>query len=339
MEQAAVKRKKLIVPFLIGLLILSSIVFIKHLTNRMNSYIEKNGKISMGAVVEQMQQTYELQTSGYYSRLHLVEDYLLQEKELSLETEVTSIFLRRGKRIGKYTPVSSGNGKAITADGTKIRMDIPSKLLLDLRNGRNIAKLVAWNHEEIQNGAYLVAIPCQPYRVDGETYTAVGTVYNHAKLDSMLKLKGYHGNAYLFLLDNEGNITYTNQSKDVFFRNYSLLKHLRKNQAITEGEVETLQKRLVAREQGVELLGGKSPYYLGYCPIESNHSMLICIVAKGVVDNTLTEYQKAVSFTTMFMVGFIILLFAGLFYSVSRLSIADQKAKYEKEIMNFKYRR
>ena len=37
-------------------------------------------------------------------------------------------------------------------------MDIPSKLLLDLRNGRNIAKLVAWNHEEIQNGAYLVAI-------------------------------------------------------------------------------------------------------------------------------------------------------------------------------------
>lgn len=77
-------------------------------------------------------------------------------------------------------------------------------------------------------------------------------------------------------------------------------------------------------------MGGKSPYYLGYCPIESNHSMLICIVAKGVVDNTLTEYQKAVSFTTMFMVGFIILLFAGLFYSVSRLSIADQKAKYEK---------
>lgn len=58
------------------------------------------------------------------------------------------------------------------------------------------------------------------------------------------------------------------------------------------------------------------------------HVDLYC--GKGVVDNTLTEYQKAVSFTTMFMVGFIILLFAGLFYSVSRLSIADQKAKYEK---------
>ena len=331
MEQAAVKRKKVIVPFLIGLLLISSIVFIKHLMNRMNSYIEKNGKMSMGAVVEQMQQTYELQTNGYYSQLHLVEGYLLQKKELSLETEENRNFFEAWERESESTLLFlQENGKAITADGTKMRIDIPSKLLLDLRNGHNIAKLVAWNHEEIQNGAYLVAIPCQPYRIDGKTYTAIGTAYNHAKLDSMLKLKGYHGNAYLFLLDNEGNITYTNQSKDVFFRNYSLLKHLRKNQAITEGEAETLQKRLAAREQGVELLGGKSPYYLGYCPIESNHSMLICIVAKGVVDNTLTEYQKAVSFTTMFMVGFIILLFAGLFYSVSRLSIADQKAKYEK---------
>ncbi len=331
MEQAAIKRKKAIVPLLIGLLILFSIVFIKHLMNRMNSYIERNGKISMGAVVEQMQQTYELQTDGYYSQLHLIEDFLLQEKELSLDADTNRNFFQAWEKESESTLLFlQENGKAITADGVKMRIDIPSKLLLDLRNGQNIAKLVAWNHEEIQNGAYLVAIPSQPYRIDGETYTAIGTVYNHIKLDSMLNLKGYHGNAYLFLLDNEGNITYTNQSEDVFFRNYSLLKHLRKNQAITESEKESLQKRLEDRELGVELLGESEPYYLGYCPIESNHSMLICIVAKNVVDNTLTEYQKTVLFATMFMVSFIILLFAGLFYSVSRLSIADQKAKYEK---------
>lgn len=57
----------------------------------------------MGAVVEQMQQTYELQTSGYYSRLHLVEDYLLQEKELSLETEGTSIFFEAWEKESEST--------------------------------------------------------------------------------------------------------------------------------------------------------------------------------------------------------------------------------------------
>lgn len=59
--------------------------------------------------MEQMQQTYELQTNGYYSQLHLVEGYLLQKKELSLETEENRNFFGGvGKGIGKYTPVSSG---------------------------------------------------------------------------------------------------------------------------------------------------------------------------------------------------------------------------------------
>ena len=165
MEQAAIKRKKAIVPLLIGLLILFSIVFIKHLMNRMNRYMEENGKISMGAVVEQMQQTYELQTDGYYSQLHLIEDFLLQEKELSLDADTNRNFFQAWEKESESTLLFlQENGKAITADGVKMRIDIPSKLLLDLRNGQNIAKLVAWNHEEIQNGAYLVAIPSQPYR-------------------------------------------------------------------------------------------------------------------------------------------------------------------------------
>ncbi len=44
----------------------------------------------------------------------------------------------------------------------------------------------------------------------------------------------------------------------------------------------------------------------------------------------LMDYQKTVMFTTILMAGFILLLFAGLFYSISRLSLADQKAEYEK---------
>ena len=171
----------------------------------------------------------------------------------------------------------------MTADGTKMRIDIPGKLLLALRNGHNIAKLVAWNYEETQSGGYLVAIPCQEYHMNGEVYTAVGTVYDHSKLDSMLKLKSYNENAYLFLLDEEENITYTNQSEDKFFRNYSLLKHLKADKAITEKEAALLKKKMDKKEQGLELLGKDKPFYLGYCPIESNNSMLICIVKKEIV--------------------------------------------------------
>ena len=325
------KRKKIIVPLFFLILILLSLIFVKLLLNRMNSYIAENGKSSMGAVVEQIQQTYDLQVNGYYSQLHLLEDSLIQEDGRSLGLDINKKFFEAWQKESESTLIFlQENGKAITTDGTKLRVDMPSKLLLDLRNGYNIGKLVSLDYNQKKKDGYLVAIPCQEYTINGETYTAIGTLYDHSKLDSMLSVKSYNGNAYLFMLDNDGNITYTNQKEDKFFRNYFLLKHLKGDQAITEEEADSLQKKLDGREQGVELLGSDKPYYLGYCPIENNNTMLICIVEKSVVDNVLKDYQKTIGFTTLLMAGFILLLFAGLFCSISRRSLAEQKAEYEK---------
>ncbi|MFR2105843.1 MAG: ATP-binding protein, partial [Roseburia inulinivorans] len=282
-------------------------------------------------VVEQIQQTYDLQVNGYYSRLHMLEDFLTQEGVRSIELDRNKKFFEAWQKESESTLIFlQENGKAITTDGTKLRVDMPSKLLLDLRNGYNIGKLVSLDYNQKKKDGYLVAIPCQEYTINGETYTAIGTLYDHSKLDSMLSVKSYNGNAYLFMLDNDGNITYTNQKEDKFFRNYFLLKHLKGDQAITEEEADSLQKKLDGREQGVELLGSDKPYYLGYCPIENNNTMLICIVEKSVVDNVLRDYQKTIVFETILMAGFILLLFAGLFYSISRRSLAEQKAEYEK---------
>ncbi|RGF22648.1 response regulator [Firmicutes bacterium AM10-47] len=285
----------------------------------------------MGAVVEQIQQTYDLQVNGYYSQLHLLEDSLIQEEVRSIELDRNKKFFEAWQKESESTLLFlQENGKAITTDGTKLRVDMPSKCLLDLRNGYNIGKLVSLDYNQKKKDGYLVAIPCQEYTINGETYTAIGTLYDHSKLDSMLSVKSYNGNAYLFMLDNDGNITYTNQIEDKFFRNYFLLKHLKGDQAITEEEADSLQKKLDGREQGVELLRSDKPYYLGYCPIENNNTMLICIVEKSVVDNVLKDYQKTIVFETILMAGFILLLFAGLFYSISRCSLAEQKAEYEK---------
>ena len=330
-EQTVNKRKKITRLLLILLIILLSLAGTKYLVGESSKYISENGKSSMEAVVEQIQQTYDLQVSGYYNQLQLVEEFLLHERELSLETDVNKSFFEAWEKESESTLIFlQENGQAISAGGTKMRIDMPSKLLLDLKNGYNIGKLVRLDYDQKKKDGYLVAIPCQEYTINGETYTAIGTVYDHSKLDSMLKLKGYHGKAYLFMLDHDGNITYTNLSGDKYQRNYSLLKHLKGEQAITEEEADLFKKKFDNGESGVALLGKQNPYYLGYCPIESNNTILVCIVAKGVVDNVLRDYQKTVLCTTTLMAGFILLLFAGLFYSISRLSLADQKAEYEK---------
>ena len=325
------EKKKITRLLLILIMILLSLVCIKYLISKSKEYISENGKSSMGAVVEQIQQTYDLQVSGYYSQLQLVEEFLLRERELSLETDTNKSFFEAWEKESESTLIFlRENGQAISAGGTKMRIDMPSKFLLDLKNGYNIGKLVRLDYDQKKKDGYLVAIPCQEYTINGETYTAIGTVYDHSKLDSMLKLKGYDGKAYLFMLDDDGNITYTNLSGDKYQRNYSLLKHLKGEQGITEEEADLLKKKFDNRESGVALLGKQNPYYLGYCPIESNNTILVCIVAKGVIDNVLRDYQKTVLCTTTLMAGFILLLFDGLFYSISRLSLADQKAEYEK---------
>ena len=330
-KQAVNKRKKITMRLLTILIILLSLVGTTYLISKSNKYISENGKSSVGAVIEQIQQTYDLQVSGYYNQLQLVEEFLLHERELSLETDTNKNFFEAWEKESESTLIFlQENGQAISAGGTKLRIDMPSKLLLDLKNGYNIGKLVRLDYDQKKKEGYLVAIPCQEYTINGETYTAIGTVYDHSKLDSMLKLKGYDGKAYLFMLDNDGNITYTNQSGDKFLRNYSLLKHLKGEQAITEEEADLFKKKFDNRESGVTLVGKQAPYYLGYCPIESNNTILVCIVAKGVVDNVLRDYQRTVLFTTMLMTGFIFLLLTGLFYSISRLGLADQKAEYEK---------
>lgn len=86
----------------------------------------------MEAVVEQIQQTYDMQVSGYYRQLHLVESYLHKEKKISLETDNNRNFFKAWEKESESTLLFlQENGKAITSDGTKLKVDMPSKLLLD----------------------------------------------------------------------------------------------------------------------------------------------------------------------------------------------------------------
>lgn len=79
----------------------------------------------MEAVVEQIQQTYDMQVSGYYRQLHFVEGYLCKEKKISLETENNRIFFNAWEKESESTLLFlQENGKAITSDGTKLKVDM-----------------------------------------------------------------------------------------------------------------------------------------------------------------------------------------------------------------------
>ena len=176
----------------------------------------------MGAVVEQMQQTYDLQVSGYYSQLQLVKEFLLHERELSLETDMNKSFFEAWEKNRKVHLYSFGKWSGNISRWNKMRIDMPSKFLLDLKNGYNIGKLVRVDYDQKKKKTVIwLRFHVRNILSMGKFIRQLEACMIISKLDSMLKLKGYDGKAYLFILDNDGNITYTNQSGDKYLRNYS----------------------------------------------------------------------------------------------------------------------
>ncbi len=307
------------------------IVTTRGLLLRLDASIEENGKISMQAVVEQVQQTYELQVENYYSRLRMVSAYVSKNTGNPYESQDFEFLINAlQKETSSRVLFMKDNGMSLTVDGQESKLDISSTLLLALKSNQNIAKLITYDAGDKMESGFLLAIPCQEYQINGDTFTAVGMLVNRSEIDSALKLYAYGGDAYLFMLDTDGDVVYTNQTDEKLFQNYSLLKHLTRDEAVTEDQVKVLYQAFQNRSAGVQLLGGDRAYYLGYSPIQTNNSTLVCIVPKGTVDNALMSYQQTVLVTTLVMAAVMILLLAGLFYSISRTSLANQRASFEK---------
>ena len=202
---------------------------------------------------------------------------------------------------------------------------------MNLKNNKNIAKLVPLSYRQESGTGFLMAISCDEYYIDGESYSAIGAVMNSKKMDSLLNLNGYDGQAFIFMVNKGGNVIYTNQSDEKLVQNYSLIKHLKMEDAINDEQAEMLSDAIQNDKQGVEFLGNDKPFYLGYRPIKNNDSMLICIVSKGIVDNSLVSYQRVVLLIAVVLGIVIILLFMGLTLSISKMKLADQKIKYEQK--------
>ena len=328
------QKRKILVPLFLILLVLCVAGVLKVLLNQMDNAIETNGKNSMQAVVEQIQQTYELQVENYYSRLRMIDSYAVNTaggKNMLDNADTRYLMEKLQQETGSQLFFIKENGMAIDIDRHKRKLEISANLLRDLKNQQNIAKLITYQNGPRTESGFLLAIPCNEYVVDGEKYTAIGALVDREKMDSVLKLYAYNGEAYLFMLDAGGDVIYTNKAEEKLYNNYALLKHLKQDNALTTDEAESLSRSFKAADHGVELLGGARAYYLGYAPIANNNSTLVCIVAKRTVDNTLVSYQRTVLYVTLLLAAIVIILLAGIFFAMSRATIANQKAEFERK--------
>ena len=318
---------------LIVLLIGTSILWGQLILKRMRSYIETNGKNNMATIMEQMSQSYDIQLNAYFCKLEQTERFLFQDgqREISLE-EWKDFFDTAASENTEELLFMKNNGEVTTTDGRKTRLDIQSQMLIDLHQDQKIAQSVTLSSNGRNGNYFLIAIPCKTYTVNGENYHAIAALLDRTDIDTMLELNGYGGAAYIFLVDENGIVNYTNQPGENFYRNFALLKQLRKDKAISDGQYDALVEAVKSKQQRIELFDGNdAPFYLGCYPVANSNHSLICIVARSVVNNSLIAYQNTVIRLLAGYIGIVLLLCIALIYFSFRVRISSKKMAYEEE--------
>ena len=334
--QNKINRRK--IPFLIisVVVLVFMIAFVFYAVARMEKYIISTGQENMSAVIEQMEQSYDLRVANIYERLQRIERNLFPVQTRSIVLSEHQDFLNvMADGTSEHILFIKNNGQVMTVDGKESYLDIQSSSLMKLQEKERIAQSVSWNVDSVKENRYLIALPVEPFFVDESEFAAVGFLFERSRIDSLFEVSGYGGQARLFSVDEKGIVTYTNQDDVKYYRNYSLLKHMKQDKFLTKQQYETLNEKLGSYETGVEILV-EEQYYIGFCPLQTSNSELVCIVPASVLNSSLLAYQDIA--VQMIVVGMVVLgvLCLVLFYTTNKKNQAVQKAKFEEETRKIK---
>lgn len=329
------KKKKDRLSILIPLPILLFVMIILGIlvTNRMDGYIRDSGKDNMVDVMEQMANIYDLQVRTVYERLERIDRNLFPNEDRSIVLEGQKDFLTA---MTDYTTEQilfmRDSGQVLTALGEECYIDIQTNSLLKLKQKERIAQSVTWNVGMQKKIYFLVAIPCEPYTVDGKQFSSIGILYDRSGFDGLLEVNGFDGEAVLLAVDEDGIVTYTNQDGEEYTRNYALLRRMKAGGIITESQYESLSKQFEADTTGIDMIrpGGVSCYF-GFRPLESTGSKLVCIVPASALNGSLLAYQALA--TRMIIIAIIIfaVLSMALVIYIAKAASATNRAKFEAE--------
>ncbi len=335
-NETKLNKKLLLILLVLLLAVMAAFLFLT--ARKMESYITRNGETNMSAVVEQMEQSYDLQIDNLYTRLQRIDKNLFQDENRSIVLSENKRFLdAMTDDDSEQILFIKENGRVMTTDGTESYLDIQSSSLIKLQEKERLAQSVSWNAGTDKENCYLVAIPCDSYCVDGTEFAAIGVLFARSNIDSLFEVSGYGGQALLFAVDESGIVTYTNQEGDKFYRNYSLLKHMKKEGSLSEQQYSDFRQKTETLGTGVSRIGsGENMYYVGFCPLKTSSDELICMVPVRTLNSSLLEYQSSV--IRMIVIGMLVLaaLCLSLFYMGSKAASALQKAQFEKETRKIK---
>lgn len=301
--------------------------------NRINGYLNSSGETNMRVIMEQMEQTYEIQNQKAYDSLERIERYLFRNGNRSFQLEDQEDFLIAiTDDEDEVVIFLKETGYVLTMNGVGRYIDIPTTTLIKLQQNQRVTQTINIGIDSDKRIYYMSVIPTQPFTINGDEFKAIGLLSEESGFDSLLGIDAYNGEAQLFSIDENGIVVYTNIENEEYIYNYSLMKRMLTNGIIKQEQYDSINAKIKSGISGVELIEIEDElYYFSFLPLESSNNDLICIVPVSVQSSSFIEYQQLARRLVAITIFILSVLGILLTNFIAKNAKAMERVKFEEE--------
>ncbi len=301
--------------------------------NRINGYLNSSGETNMRVIMEQMEQTYEIQNQKAYDSLERIERYLFRNGNRSFQLEDQEDFLIAiTDDEDEVVIFLKETGYVLTMNGVGRYIDIPTTTLIKFQQNQRVTQTINFGIDSDKRIYYMSVIPTQPFTINGDEFKAIGLLSEESGFDSLLGIDAYNGEAQLFSIDENGIVVYTNIENEEYIYNYSLMKRMLTNGIIKQEQYDSINAKIKNGISGVELIEVEDElYYFSFLPLESSNNDLICIVPVSVQSSSFIEYQQLARRLVVLTIFILSVLGILLTNFIVKNAKAMERVKFEEE--------
>lgn len=301
--------------------------------NRINGYLNSSGETNMRVIMEQMEQTYEIQNQKAYDSLERIERYLFRNGNRSFQLEDQEDFLIAiTDDEDEVVIFLKETGYVLTMNGVGRYIDIPTTTLIKLQQNQRVTQTINFGIDSDKRIYYMSVIPTQPFTINGDEFKAIGLLSEESGFDSLLGIDAYNGEAQLFSIDENGIVVYTNIENEEYIYNYSLMKRMLTNGIIKQEQYDSINAKIKSGISGVELIEIEDElYYFSFLPLESSNNDLVCIVPVSVQSSSFIEYQQLARRLVAITIFILSVLGILLTNFIAKNAKAMERVKFEEE--------
>ena len=251
--------------------------------------------------------------------LHMLSEYL---QNISSENEIVD-YINRAQEEAEFSDFyflsTDGNYKTVT--GETGYLGLQGTIADEIIQGNDII-MNAVLPGKSQLLVFASPVPRGYYQ--GFEYDAIAIAYENSDIVKILDISSFHGQASNYVIHSDGRVVIDHSSEELESV-YNFFGVLRERSNLSEKEILALSKKLEQGQSGstlIKLDGTK--YYLIYEKSEIQDWSVLGMVPVNVVNASMNTLQ----FTTMVLVGIVVLSIAGfIIAAILRKSKANLKNK------------